>query len=253
MKSSESKTIDISSKASFNIGIILQCTNKLSGCNSPEELIRIYQYLYDQISIPCYIRIDTEHIKINTRIGGFTLTKDLFYFLDNTNFINLNVANNNKYLACEYTQCLSIFDINCNALVDELQDILAIWCESVCKWIIRYNENSEANSILKSKIGSVQNKISSVTQNISRKQIEIPNSLISTIALSLGKLGMDTDHEEYVLDLIDNAIRSYNKCFNLQLESNIEVSTLLETIFQNLNQTDTGSHENMLEDNIVLF
>ena len=139
------------------------------------------------------------------------------------------------------------------ALVYELKDILAIWCESVCKWIIRYNENSEANSILKSKIGSVQNKISSVTQNISRKQIEIPNSLISTIALSLGKLGMDTDHEEYVLDLIDNAIRSYNKCFNLQLESNIEVSTLLETIFQNLNQTDTGSHENMLEDNIVLF
>lgn len=236
----------------YYTNIVLQCTNKLSRCSTPEELIKIFSFLHDQIKIPCYLKINLDNIKINSRFGNFKITSKLFNLLESSNFSNVNVFYDDSYLICKYSNCYSIFKCSDTEQVDSLQDILAILCESVSNWSNIYELSKYENEIQKSNISRVLKKISDVTISISKNQIEIPNELISSIATNLNHLGMDSDHEDYVLDVIQNAIKSYNNCFNLQLESNIEANSLLRSLLENTDRKQL-LFEDSNESDVTLF
>ncbi len=133
-----------------------------------------------------------------------------------------------------FTLILDVSDLT-EEQIDETKDNLAIFSDIIDAWIANHIELKhfrEANKLYKQdmldKINELSCKVVTTSDEIKTQHLEISQSLLLMLASRFPMLGLDVDQEEEILNSIENTIDTYGKLIEQQVNSNADLTELLD-------------------------
>lgn len=129
--------------------------------------------------------------------------------------------------------------------IDKLQDILAVFIDTLDAWLENYLMRSELSSTLQ---GSLQSLVQSSSELI-LCHANASEELMSAMIAKFPVLGLQADQEDYILDIIKHAMDKHIQLIENQIKKNGTLGdTLIESVDALNNSDEYVSLENLMDD-----